>query len=274
MLKLQMRATDVVYAYKQVRSVVSTLKGMRQDSAREFKQVFIQTTKLGQDLHGDQFQLCKPRVTRHQVHRSNPETSSAEDHFRITLYNEFLSHVVAELDERFVNNPAHEIALGLLYLLPMCSEVESEDGIPKELSEAVDLYKDDLPHPVMVPTEYRMWIRKWKGHEEQSAIPGKLVDALQACSAVQFPNLHILLRIALTLPITTCESERSFSQLKLTKTSNRSSMTDKRVSGLALMRINHDRYNKMTSPETMKDLIRSFAQLHPRRMKLSFMLAD
>ena len=62
-MMLQMRATDVVYAYKQVRSVVSALKRMRQDSVREFKQVFTQTTKLGQDLHGEQFQLCKPRVT-------------------------------------------------------------------------------------------------------------------------------------------------------------------------------------------------------------------
>ena len=144
----------------------------------------------------------------------------------------------------------------------------------KNLAGAVDLYKDDLPHPVMVPTEYRMWIRKWKDHEERYEIPGKLVDALEACSAVQFPNLHVLLQIALILPITTCESERSFSQLKLIKTSNRSTMTDKRLSGLALMRINRDRCNKMTSAEKMKDLVRSFAQLHPSWMKLSFMLAD
>ena len=107
-----MRAIDIVYAYKQVRSVVYSLKSMRKDSVWEFEQVFAQTTKLLQDLHGKQFQLCKPRVTEHQVHSSNPETSIAEDHFRITQNNEFLSHVLAELDEWFVNNPAHRITLG------------------------------------------------------------------------------------------------------------------------------------------------------------------
>ena len=116
-----------------------------------------------------------------------------------------------------------------------------------------------------------MWIR-WK--QNRSEPPHKLVDALQACSAIQFPNLHVLFQIALTLPITSCESERSFSQLKLIKTSRRSTMTDSRLSGLALMKINRDRCNKLVSAEKMEELVRLFIQLHPRRMKLSFMLAD
>ena len=117
-MKLQMQANDVVYAYKQVSSVVSTLKGMREDSVSEFQKIFVETTKLGQQLHGDHFELCRPRIVGRQVHRSNPEISSPEDYFRITLYDEFLSHVVSELQSRFVGNPAHDIALGLLYLLP------------------------------------------------------------------------------------------------------------------------------------------------------------
>ena len=93
-MKLQMQAIDVVYAYRQVCSVISILKGMRQESTREFGKIFVETAKLGEDLHGEQFQLCKPRITRRQVHRSNPVTASVEDYFRITLYDEFLSHVV------------------------------------------------------------------------------------------------------------------------------------------------------------------------------------
>ena len=141
------------------------------------------------------------------------------------------------------------------------------------LNLAVEIYRDDLPHSVMLSTEYGMWIRKWKQHN-RSEIPNKLVDALQACSALQFPNLHVLLQVALTLPVTSCESERSFSQLKLIKTSRRLTMSDSRLSGLALMKINHDRCNKLTSAEKMEELVKSFTQLHPRRMKLSFMLAD
>ena len=53
------------------------------------------------------------------------------DHFRITMYNELLSYIVVEHDERFVNNHAHKTALGFLYMLPMFGEVKSEHEIPK-----------------------------------------------------------------------------------------------------------------------------------------------
>ena len=223
----------------------------------EFQKIFVETTKLGQQLHGDHFELCRPRIVGRQVHRSNPEISSPEDYFRITLYDEFLSHVVSELQSRFVDNPAHDIALGLLYLLPSeCINVKQEDSLPKELAQAAEVYKDDLPHSMMLSTEYSTWIRKWK-QQNKSEFPNRLVDALQACSALHFPNLHVLLRVALTLPITSCESERSFSQLKLIKTSRRSTMTDSRLSGLALMKINRDRCNKLSSAEKIGQLVRS-----------------
>ena len=98
-VKLQMQAIDVTYAYQQVTSVVSTLKKMREDSSSQFHLIFTETTKLGQQLHGDQFELSTPRIVGRQVHRSNP---SPEDYFRVTLFHEFLSHVVSQLEDRFV----------------------------------------------------------------------------------------------------------------------------------------------------------------------------
>ena len=49
-IKLQMQAIDVVYAYKDVQSVISTLKGMRERSSSEFKNIFSEAQKLGKDL--------------------------------------------------------------------------------------------------------------------------------------------------------------------------------------------------------------------------------
>ena len=151
--------------------------------------------------------------------------------------------------------------------------VKDHNSLPKELAQAVKFYNNDLPHSVMLPTEYGIWVRKWK-QQSRSELPNKLVDTLQACSAIQFPNLHVLLQVALTLPITSCESDSKFSQLKLIKTSRCSTMSESRLSGLALMKINRDRCSKLTSANKMEELVKSFFQLHPRRMKLSFMLAD
>ena len=219
----------------------------------EFKKIFGDTTKLGQELHGGNFILQKPRIASRQQHCSNPDITSPEDYFRVTLYDEFLSHVVAELEDRFVNNPTHTIVQGLFYLLPsQCVNLHNDGDLPAELNQAVEFYKHDLPHSVMFPTEYGMWIRKWKADHRP---PEKLVDTIQACSKIQFPNLYTLLHIALTVPITSCESERSFSQLKVIKDSHRSTMSDHRLSGLSLMKINRDCCNQLLSTENLRELV-------------------
>ena len=270
-VKLQMQAIDVVYAYKQVRALVSLFNGMRERADEAFGKIFKDTTTLAKQLHGEDFELKKPRLTSRQAHRANVTVQSAEEYFRITLYNEFLSHIVTELEERF--SSSHHQTLGLLQLLPeLCSSRDDTD-IPDELSQVATFYSEDLPHPVMLPIEYRMWVLKWK--ELDSDLPKKLVDSLKACDAMSFPNIHILLRLALTLPITSCECERSFSQLKLIKTAHRSTTTATRLSGLALMKINREKCDKIYSSQSeLASLVLTFSQVHSRRMKLPFILAD
>lgn len=272
-LKLQMRAVDVLYAYKQVNKDLESLKSMRENAPAKFSIIFRETTQLAKSLHGEDFELRQPRLNARQVHRDNVQAGSVEEYFRITLYNEFLSHIISELEERFVNTPTHSI--GLLQLLPNeCNSTDDDQtGLPPQLAEAAKFYDDDLPHVVMLPMEYRRWVSKWK--EPSCAIPAKLVDVFKACDVMSFPNIHVLLQLALTLPITSCECERSFSQLKLIKTSRRSTTSAIRLSGLSLMKINRARCEKMySSSRELKQLVLSFSQKYTRRIKLPFMLAD
>ena len=111
-VKLQSRAIDVISAYKLVNKVVSILKSMKINSTSEFRKQFAEATKIGKQLHGDEYELTTPRISGRQRHRSNPASSTPEEYYRITLYDEFLSHVVSELEERFVNNPSHSITQG------------------------------------------------------------------------------------------------------------------------------------------------------------------
>ena len=55
-----------------------------------------------------------------------------------------------------------------------------------------------------------------------------------------YPNVYIALRILLTCPVIVASAERSFSKLKLIKTFNRTSMTDSRLSSLAMLSIKND----------------------------------
>ena len=85
----------------------------------------------------------------------------------------------------------------------------------------------------------------------------KLVEAFQACNPTTFPSVRVLLQLALTLPITSCESERSFSQLKLIKTFSRSTMVADRLRAQSLMKINHVHCEKLQQSH-MKELVQRF----------------
>lgn len=77
-----------------------------------------------------------------------------------------------------------------------------------------------------------------------------------------FPNVHTLLRIVCTLPVTSCSCERSISGLKRLKTYIRSTMGQERLNGLAMM---HFHYEIDIDHDAVLDM---FARRHSRRMTL------
>ena len=210
-VKLQSKAIDVASAYKVlVHKVVSRLKTLRTNSSSEFNKQFRESTKISKQLHGDQFELTIPRLSGRQRHRSNPPSSTPEEYYRTTLYNEFLSRCVRVGGE----NPSLNVTVGLFYLLPSeCIKLGDDVLVPDDLDKVVDLFKGDLPHSVMFNTEYISWMHEWKQHAILSEdVPDTLIGALKECNSLTYPNLNVLLSLALVLPVTSCESERSFSQ--------------------------------------------------------------
>ena len=69
-----------------------------------------------------------------------------------------------------------------------------------------------------------------------------------------FPNVKIALRIYLTLMVSNCSGERSFSTLKRIKNVLRSTMTDQKLNNLSLMCIEAEVYAKSTSRILLKSL--------------------
>jgi hypothetical protein len=58
--------------------------------------------------------------------------------------------------------------------------------------------------------EYQLWKKKLLEKETRLTA----IEALQMCKVDIFPNFHKLLKILVTLPVTTCTAERSFSTMK------------------------------------------------------------
>jgi len=76
-----------------------------------------------------------------------------------------------------------------------------------------------------------------------------------------FPNACIAYRILLPIPVTVASAEESFSKLKLLKSYLRSTMTQERLSGLAMISIE----NEMLESINYEELINQFAIKNARR---------
>lgn len=79
-----------------------------------------------------------------------------------------------------------------------------------------------------------------------------------------FPNVEVVLRMFLTLMVTNCSGERSFSQLKRIKNELRSTMNQDRLSSLSLLCIECEQMRKIN----FDDLIVDYAMQKSRKQLL------
>ncbi|XP_021979362.1 zinc finger MYM-type protein 1-like [Helianthus annuus] len=77
-----------------------------------------------------------------------------------------------------------------------------------------------------------------------------------------FPNAYIAYRIMLTIPVTVASAERSFSKLKLIKNYLRSTMSQERLNGLAIMSIERDFLEELD----YDSFIKQFASVKARKI--------
>ena len=114
------------------------------------------------------------------------------------------------------------------YLLPMTSEIE---GI------LMHEFAEEMPTPTEFEQEVLRWKTKWEGCDLKSK---SLLDAVNNCSDVFFPNIATVLQLLLAIPSGSCSCERSFSSLRRLKTWSRSTMGEGRLNGLALLYIHRN----------------------------------
>lgn len=152
----------------------------------------------------------------------------------------------------------------LLGLLP--GAVTKAEADLAELVNGLLFWESDLPQPTTLRTELKQWQRFWQKKDNVTAV--SLKQCLQQADCDVFPNIAVLLKIACTLPVGSCEAERSFSCFRRIKSFLRNNMGEDRVSGLALMNLNHEM-------EINLDIISGmFAQKNKRRMFTKCILYD
>ena len=92
--------------------------------------------------------------------------------------------------------------------------------------------------------------------------------SLKACDPDDFPNLFILLKIAASLPMTSCGCERSISTMRRLNNYMRCTLGESTLSSLAIMHIKYD------MPIDLDEVVNLFKGLHPRMMQLKSLLYE
>lgn len=225
-LTKQLQATnlDIVSTYQEARNVRDVIAQQRCEQA--FSLCFQKATALAKSVD---VVPIKRRISVKQNFRANIPSESVEDHYRVNLFYPFVEHIISELESRFAKRS--EPAMVAAYLVPADLKKLTEE---KE-AELLQWYQQDLPDAATVEQELIWWRYKFQSSTEP--LPSTALDTLQTTSMVFFPNIECMLRIFLTIPVTTCAFERSFSAMRRLKTWLRASMSDERLSGLALMHV-------------------------------------
>lgn len=224
---LQNVNNDLYHAVSYIENVTKVLVSRRSRLNESFVKTWEEAKVLAEKLG---IELTKPRVVKKQVHRENIPSSSAEEHYRRAVYTQFLDHVHSQMKQRFEQHNAVALKIGAL-IPEVCVSLPST-----ALQPLLDAYGKFIDKN-KVNTEYEIWQQTWKSSDDK---PKSIITALEKCEKKIFPNIHTLLRICATLPITTASGERSFSTLKRLKTYLRSTMSKDRLSSLALINVHKE----------------------------------
>ena len=244
-VKLQKKTNDIFKAFWMVTEVKATYKRLRANLPTHFDEIYDQAVTMAEKVG---VAPTAPRIAERQRHRANAPAVDPKEHYRVNVAVPFFDHIISELDDQFSS-----LTLRVSKLLGLAAWAQ--------LTDLVDLYKDDLPSPQLFSSEFQ----RWKIMVQNGRIAAdSCASSLKACDPDDFPNLYMLLKIAATLPVTTCECERSINTMRRLNNYMRCTMGE----SLALMHIKYD------MPVNLEEIVNLFKGLHPRMMQFASLLYE
>ena len=176
-----------------------------------------------------------------------------------TFFNVVVDTALSSLNERFQNMADVNDKFGVLLNFPNMSKEEQLQHC-ENLSAA-------LTHDGEPDIDGRQLAVEMQNFPQLPSIKMSNMDLLTFLHDGRlteiYTNMWVALRISATLPVTVAAAERSFSKLKLIKTYLRATMVQERLSGLAIISINH----VVSKQLTYDDVIDEFAGRKARRVR-------
>uniref|UniRef100_A0A672ZBF4 TTF-type domain-containing protein n=1 Tax=Sphaeramia orbicularis TaxID=375764 RepID=A0A672ZBF4_9TELE len=211
---------------------------------------------LGIDMTFPAQRRCK--TTRQFQCESREEgQSSPEEHFSREFFLPLVDTALTSLNDRFSRHEDVYNLYGFLFSKEeMCAAIQNDTLTEKcqKLEKVLqDIDSEDLVLEVRAA---------YHAFPEHVSSPREMLNYIYKEQLLDlYANLSIAFRLLLTLPITVASGERSFSALRLIKTYLRSTMSQERLSGLALISIER----KVRRSLNLEDIVTAFAQAKSRK---------
>ncbi len=201
---LQKRANDICQAYTDVKIVIAALQDVRKNMVSKHRTWHESAITLGETVNASEPQL--PRRCSVQTSRSNTPGETPEVYYRRILSIPFLDELLSHLDYKIFEHP--------LIGMKLVPTVLCDSSIPTcKHDELLASYAED---PLTLEAELDLW-RMSQSSTNQN-MPDSPSKALFMARISMWPNINTILHLICTIPVTSCECERSVSVLRRLKT--------------------------------------------------------
>jgi len=180
--------------------------------------------------------------------------------FQVKIFYATIDKAIMQIKERFVGQKNVEEVFSFLfpYNLVKQNDAEIDLAAGKIVASYGEHFDEDLKREVR---SFKNEFVKELKDKDVKTVSDALKILIKARIVSSFPQLFRLLILFLTIPVTVANAERSFSKLKLIKSYLRSSMSQDRLDGLAMLAIERDSITADIREKTVKD----FSQQNARR---------
>ncbi|KAL5854184.1 hypothetical protein ACOSQ4_003986 [Xanthoceras sorbifolium] len=251
---LQQKSQDISNAMHLVSTTKALIQNMREDGWESLlKNVnsFCSRYEIDVPNMSDRYLMGRGRSSHKKEH------ITIEHHYRVEIFTATIDSQLQELNNRFSEQA--------MELLTLSSALDPRDSFksfnidnickladkfyPMNFTEHErDLLSFELKH-------YKLYVSQQQVFQKMSTISELCRALAETRSSHHFPLIDRLIRLILTLPVSTATTERAFSAMKLVKTGLRNKMDDKFLANYLVVYIEKEIAEKFSSESIIDDFM-------------------
>ena len=272
---LQGRNVDMRKARESVKLLITTLEGLKNEE--RFNELWQLSQRKSAELklfveEDDTLDIYFD-FDEAKVPRRLKWTKSPKEYFRVTHFESSLDKIIADLNVRFMDKDKNII----LDMVAIVNDAQVDGDVFSRVGEYYSIDADDLKsehqmfqHFKVIKYFHHLSFSRTYNIIQENIDTTEMVSAEIAGELVSreakklMPNLFKVVKLLATMPISSCEAERSFSTLRRIKNHMRTTMGQERLSALNVIAMHRARVNRVLL-EQMDELIDTFASRKNRK---------